>query len=81
MKIAGKTLLVAVPGYDANIYKSIRNLSGVTVLPVTEINALNGVVAAAAVDDHRGPGRFPRQGPGGQAGRPPRQPRSKGYRP
>ncbi len=41
LKIAGQTLLVAVAEYDVNIYKSIRNLSGVTVIPVAELNALN----------------------------------------
>ena len=30
-----------MPGYDANIYKSIRNLLNVAVLPVSELNALN----------------------------------------
>jgi large subunit ribosomal protein L4 len=33
-------LLVAVVGYDVNVYKSVRNLPGVTVLPVDELNAL-----------------------------------------
>lgn len=41
LKINGQTLLVAVPGYDANVYKSIRNLAGVQVLPVSELNALD----------------------------------------
>jgi len=40
LKIEGASLLVAVPGYDANVYKSIRNLEGVTVLPVAELNTL-----------------------------------------
>ncbi len=34
-------LLVAVPGYDVNVYKSIRNLADVPVLPVAELNALD----------------------------------------
>ena len=34
-------MLVALPGYDANVYKSIRNLADVAVLPVSELNALN----------------------------------------
>lgn len=33
-------LLVAVAAYDVNVYKSIRNLPGVSVLPVDELNAL-----------------------------------------
>jgi large subunit ribosomal protein L4 len=41
LKIAGQTLLVAVPGYDLNVLKSIRNLPDVAVVPVAELNALN----------------------------------------
>lgn len=41
LKLTGTSLLVAVPGNDVNVYKSIRNLAGVSVLPVTELNALN----------------------------------------
>jgi len=33
-------LLVAVADYDVNVYKSIRNLADVSVLPVRELNAL-----------------------------------------
>ena len=39
LKIEG-TLLVAIIGYDVNVYKSIRNLGGVSVLPVGDLNAL-----------------------------------------
>jgi large subunit ribosomal protein L4 len=39
--IDGISLLVAVADYDANVYKSIRNLEGVSVLPVAELNALS----------------------------------------
>ena len=35
------TLLVAVPEYDVNLYKSIRNLKDVAVMPVAELNALS----------------------------------------
>jgi large subunit ribosomal protein L4 len=38
--IAGQRLLVAVPGYDVNVLKSARNLADVSLLPVTELNAL-----------------------------------------
>jgi len=38
--IAGQRLLVAVPGYDVNVYRSVRNLADVSVLPVGELNAL-----------------------------------------
>jgi large subunit ribosomal protein L4 len=41
LKLTGTSLLVAVPGYDLNTYKSIRNLAGVSVVPVGELNALN----------------------------------------
>jgi large subunit ribosomal protein L4 len=37
----GQTLLVAVAGYDANVYKSIRNMADVLVLPVSDLNALD----------------------------------------
>jgi large subunit ribosomal protein L4 len=40
LKIDGISLLVAVAGYDVNVYKSIRNLADVSVLPVGELNAL-----------------------------------------
>ncbi len=41
LKLDGATLLVALPGYDSNVLKSIRNLADVAVLPVSELNALN----------------------------------------
>jgi large subunit ribosomal protein L4 len=41
LKLDGSTVLVALPGYDINVYKSIRNLADVCVLPVSELNALN----------------------------------------
>jgi large subunit ribosomal protein L4 len=41
LKLGDMSLLVAVPGYDLNVYKSIRNLANVSVLPVAELNALN----------------------------------------
>ncbi len=40
LKIEGLRLLVAVASYDENVYKSARNLDGVSVLPVNELNAL-----------------------------------------
>ena len=62
MKLDGTSLLVAVPGYDVNVYKSIRNLADVSVLPVAELNALNVLTSEAVVDDHGRVGRFPREG-------------------
>lgn len=41
LKLGGATLLVALPEYDVNVYKSLRNLAGVSVSPVAELNALN----------------------------------------
>ncbi|HYW79021.1 MAG TPA: 50S ribosomal protein L4 [Thermoguttaceae bacterium] len=41
LKIDGASLLVAVGDYDVNVYKSIRNLTGVSVVPVSELNTLN----------------------------------------
>jgi large subunit ribosomal protein L4 len=41
LKINGESVLVAVEGYDVNIYKSICNIANVSVLPVAEINALS----------------------------------------
>jgi len=41
LNLADTTLLVALPGYDANAYKSIRNMGKVSVAPVSELNALN----------------------------------------
>ena len=41
LKLTGTSLLVAVPGNDLNVYKSVRNLDGVSVIPVAELNALN----------------------------------------
>jgi large subunit ribosomal protein L4 len=40
LKVDGASLLVAVPRHDVNVYKSLRNLNGVRVLPVAELNAL-----------------------------------------
>jgi len=41
LKINGESLLVAVDGYDVNVYKSISNIKNVSVLPVAELNALS----------------------------------------
>ncbi|MHC4400327.1 MAG: 50S ribosomal protein L4 [Planctomycetota bacterium] len=40
LKIGGMPLLVAVAEYDVNVYKSVRNMAGVSVLPVGDLNAL-----------------------------------------
>lgn len=41
LKLGGASLLVAVPNHDVNVYKSVRNLAGVSIVPVAELNALN----------------------------------------
>ncbi len=41
LKCDGSSLLVATAGYDVNVYKSARNIAGVTVSPVAELNALS----------------------------------------
>jgi large subunit ribosomal protein L4 len=40
LKIGGVRLLVAVAEYDVNVYRSVRNLADVNILPVGELNAL-----------------------------------------
>ncbi|MDZ7619300.1 MAG: 50S ribosomal protein L4 [Patescibacteria group bacterium] len=39
--IEGQTLLVAIEEHDVNVYMSVRNLPGVTILPVSDLNALD----------------------------------------
>ena len=41
LKLGDITLLVAVPDHDINVYKSLRNLTGVSVSPVADLNALS----------------------------------------
>jgi len=41
----GQSLLVATAKYDANVYKSARNIAGVSVSPATDLNAL-GVLSS-----------------------------------
>ena len=41
LRMAGQSTLVATAGYDMNVYKSARNIQGVTVTPVAELNALS----------------------------------------
>lgn len=41
LKLDGTTLLLATAAYDVNVYKSARNIEGVRVAPVAELNALN----------------------------------------
>lgn len=39
LKLEGVSTLVATAGYDTNVYKSARNICGVSVSPVAELNA------------------------------------------
>lgn len=41
LKCDGASLLVATAGHDVNVYKSARNIAGVSVSPVSGLNALN----------------------------------------
>ena len=41
LKLSGSSLLVTIHEHDVNVYKTIRNLDGVSVLPVSELNAVN----------------------------------------
>ena len=41
LKLQGESLLVAVAGHDANLHLSTRNLTDVSVLPVSDLNALS----------------------------------------
>ena len=41
LKLDGTSLLVAVAEHDVNVYKSLRNLANVSVVPVADLNALN----------------------------------------
>ncbi|HVT27313.1 MAG TPA: 50S ribosomal protein L4 [Lacipirellulaceae bacterium] len=38
---AGQSLLVTTAGHDANVYRSARNIAGVSVSPASDLNALN----------------------------------------
>jgi large subunit ribosomal protein L4 len=57
--VSGDSTLVTTNGYDANVYKSARNIDRVSVLPVAELNALailgpgKMVVTKAALDAFR----------------------------
>jgi large subunit ribosomal protein L4 len=54
--LQGQTLLLATASHDPNVYKSARNISGVTVSPVADLNALvvlkprRMLVTKAAID-------------------------------
>ena len=41
MGLADRTKLVATEAHDGLVYKSARNIAGVTVSPVSDLNALN----------------------------------------
>ena len=41
LNIDSQSLLVAIDGQDANVYKSARNIDRVSVSPVSELNALS----------------------------------------
>jgi len=37
--LAGKTVLLVTEGVDSNVWKSARNIHGVSVLPASDLNA------------------------------------------
>jgi large subunit ribosomal protein L4 len=41
LSLGETTTLIAVESYDANVYKSARNIEGVTISPVSDLNALS----------------------------------------
>lgn len=41
LECTGESLLIATAGHSANVYKSARNIAGVSVSPAAELNALN----------------------------------------
>jgi large subunit ribosomal protein L4 len=41
LKLSGASTLVTTASYDINVYKSARNIAGVSVSPVAELNALS----------------------------------------
>ena len=59
LKLAGETTLVTTAAVDANVYRSSRNIQGVTVSPVADLNALavltpkRLLVTKAALDEIR----------------------------
>ncbi|MCA9269105.1 MAG: 50S ribosomal protein L4 [Planctomycetales bacterium] len=59
LQLGAESTLVATCGHDANVYKSARNIAGVSVAPVAELNALSVLapsrllVTKAALDDIR----------------------------
>ena len=40
LKLSGVSTVIATDGNDANVYKSARNIPGVDVLPISDLNAL-----------------------------------------
>ena len=60
LPIGDATTLVATSDHDPNVYKSVRNLPGVSVLPASDLNALSVLsprfllVTRAALDAIRG---------------------------
>ncbi len=60
LELEGVSLLVAVSEHDVNVYRSIRNLANVSVVPVAELNALNVLrprrllMTTSALDAFRG---------------------------
>lgn len=60
LNVVDTRVLFTVPGYDVNVYKSGRNIPRVTIMPVSDINALELllpkkiIMTKAALDAFRG---------------------------
>ena len=66
----GQSLLVATAKHDANVYRSARNIAGVSVSPAGDLNALTRAVVAASAGDQGGARRAGGVGQGArQSGR------------
>ncbi len=69
LKLDGTSVLVALPGYDANVYKSIRNLADVSMSAGKRAERLERPAAPPLAAHHVCAGCHPRQGGRGEASR------------
>ena len=71
----GQSLLVTTAKHDVNVYRSARNIAGVSVSPAGDLNALSVLVVAADAGDE---GRARRAGGVGQEAQPRSRSRHRG---
>lgn len=67
MGLAGKTVLLATPAYDKNMYLSARNIEGVSISPANELNALSVLKPSKVVVTRAGLDRIRSLAKGGDA--------------